>query len=82
MLSTFVWLKFIFLHNLVNSIKNLCAGHNYVNEGVGDRETSSSCCSPGEVGGCSLELVDNYPFDDEIERRLSEITPIPVCLAS
>ncbi|XP_045826029.1 OVARIAN TUMOR DOMAIN-containing deubiquitinating enzyme 9-like isoform X11 [Trifolium pratense] len=56
---------------------NYCSGgHDYVHEGVGDVETSSSS-SPGEVGGCSLELVDNYPFDDEIGRRLNEITPIP-----
>jgi len=34
------------------------------------------------VGGGSLELLDNYPFDDEIGRRLNEITPIPVSLAS
>ncbi|CAJ2656747.1 unnamed protein product [Trifolium pratense] len=60
---------------------NYCSGgigkcHDYVHEGVGDVETSSSS-SPGEVWGCSLELVDNYPFDDEIGRRLNEITPIP-----
>ncbi|KAK2401230.1 OVARIAN TUMOR DOMAIN-containing deubiquitinating enzyme [Trifolium repens] len=56
---------------------NYCSGgHDYVHEGVGDVETSSSS-SPGEVGGCSLELVDNYPFDDEIGTRLNEITPIP-----
>lgn len=57
------------------------AGHDYTHEAVDDIEPSSSCCSPCEVGEFSLELIDNYPLDDEIERRLSQITPIPVCLS-
>ncbi|XP_004497525.1 OVARIAN TUMOR DOMAIN-containing deubiquitinating enzyme 12-like [Cicer arietinum] len=57
---------------------NYCSGgHDYAHEGVNEIEPSSSCCSPCEVGGYSLDLVDNYPFDDDIGRRLSQITPIP-----
>ncbi|AES60708.1 putative ubiquitinyl hydrolase 1 [Medicago truncatula] len=57
---------------------NYCSGgHDYAHEGVCDTETSSSCCSPSEVEGVSSELLDNYPFDDDIGRRLNEITPIP-----
>jgi len=61
----------------------LYSGHDYAYNGVGDIEpSSSSCCSPCEVEESSLELTDNYPLDGEIGRRLSQMVPIPVCLAS
>ncbi|XP_057422941.1 OVARIAN TUMOR DOMAIN-containing deubiquitinating enzyme 12 [Lotus japonicus] len=63
-------------HN--QSLMNYCSGGNdYAHEGADDIEPSSSCCSPSEVGEYSLELIDNYPLDDEIGRRLSQMIPIP-----
>jgi hypothetical protein len=53
------------------------AGHDYAQEGVGDVE--SSCSSPPETEECSLEITDNYPLDDEVGKRLSQMIPIPVC---
>lgn len=53
------------------------AGNDYAQEGVGDVE--SSCSSPTETEECSLEITDNYPLDDEVGKRLSQIIPIPVC---
>lgn len=52
-------------------------GHDYAQEGVGDVE--SSCSSPPETEEYSLELTDNYPLDDEVGKRLSQMIPIPVC---
>jgi len=70
--------------NLVSSIRFLLySGHDYAYNGVGDIEpSSSSCCSPCEPEESSLELTDNYPLDDEIGRRLSQMVPTPVCLTS
>ncbi|KAL2323217.1 hypothetical protein Fmac_027596 [Flemingia macrophylla] len=64
-------------HN--TSMVNYCSGgHDYAYDGAGDIEpSSSSCCSPSEAEECSLELTDNYPLDDEIGRRLSQMVPIP-----
>lgn len=65
---------------MVYSIKYFThAGHDYVQEGVGDEEPSSSCSSPCETEDDSLELTDNYPLDDEVGRRLSQMILIPVC---
>ena len=65
---------------MVYSIKYFThVGHDYVQEGVGDEEPSSSCSSPCETEDDSLELTDNYPLDDEVGRRLSQMIPIPVC---
>ncbi|KAI9086206.1 hypothetical protein K1719_031660 [Acacia pycnantha] len=49
--------------------------HDYVHEGIDDGEHSSSCSSPGEGGEYSLELTD--PLNDEVGRRLSQMTTIP-----
>ncbi|XP_022634953.1 uncharacterized protein LOC106756678 isoform X2 [Vigna radiata var. radiata] len=63
-------------HN--SSMMNYCSGdHDYAQEGVGDGEPSSSCSSPCETEEYSLELTDNYPLDDEVGRRLSQMIPIP-----
>ncbi|TKY52968.1 Ovarian tumor, otubain [Spatholobus suberectus] len=64
-------------HN--TSMMNYCSGgHDYAYDGVGDIEpSSSSSCSPCEAEECSLELTDNYPLDDEIGKRLSQMVPIP-----
>ncbi|KAK7392476.1 hypothetical protein VNO78_20915 [Psophocarpus tetragonolobus] len=64
-------------HN--TSMMNYCSGgHDYSYDGVGEMEpSSSSCCSPSEVEEFSLEPTDNYPLDDEIGRRLSQMVPIP-----
>ncbi|KAK7245111.1 hypothetical protein RIF29_39945 [Crotalaria pallida] len=60
------------------AISNYCpGGHDYDQEGNDDAEPSSSCSSPCETGDSSLELNDNYPLDDEVGRRLSEMIPIP-----
>ena len=68
---------------LVNSIKYFThADHDYAQEEVDDAEPSSSCSSPRETGEYSFELADDYPLDDEVGRRLSQMIPIPVCLAS
>ncbi|KAL1313730.1 hypothetical protein HN51_040336 [Arachis hypogaea] len=58
------------------SVLNYCSG-DYAQEEVDDAEPSSSCSSPCETGEYSLELTDNYPLDDEVGRRLSEMTLIP-----
>lgn len=73
---TYILLKFVYFNQHVTH-----AGNDYAHEGADDIEPSSSCCSPSEVGEYSLELIDNYPLDDEIGRRLSQMIPIPVCLA-
>ncbi|KAK7279331.1 hypothetical protein RJT34_24379 [Clitoria ternatea] len=52
-------------------------GHDYAHNGVDGLEPSSSCCSPSEVEEFPLEPTDNYPLDDEIGRRLSQMIPIP-----
>lgn len=63
---------------LVSSMKYFThAGHDYAQEGVGDVE--SSCSSPPETEEYSLEITDNYPLDDEVGKRLSQMIPIPVC---
>lgn len=73
----------LFYWVLDNSIKYFAhAGHDYNQEGSDDVERSSSCSSPCETGESSLELTDNYPLDDEVGRRLSQMIPIPVCFAS
>ncbi|XP_061345780.1 OVARIAN TUMOR DOMAIN-containing deubiquitinating enzyme 12-like [Gastrolobium bilobum] len=62
-------------HN--SSMVNYCSGgHDYA-QGVDDTEPSSSCSSPCETEEYSLELTDNYPLDDEVGRRLSQMIPIP-----
>ncbi|KAK2418199.1 OVARIAN TUMOR DOMAIN-containing deubiquitinating enzyme [Trifolium repens] len=59
-----------------SSMVNYCSeGHDYAQEGVGDVE--SSCSSPPETEECSLEITDNYPLDDEVGKRLSQMIPIP-----
>ena len=69
-----------FLLGIGYSIKYFAdADHDYAQEGVGDGEPSSSCSSPCETEEYSLELTDNYPLDDEVGRRLSQMIPIPVC---
>ncbi|XP_028776073.1 uncharacterized protein LOC114732862 isoform X2 [Neltuma alba] len=61
-------------HN--SSMMDYCSqDHDHVQEGVDDVEHSSSCSSPCEVGEYSLELTD--PLNDEVGRRLSQMTPIP-----
>ncbi|XLU47040.1 hypothetical protein S245_041854, partial [Arachis hypogaea] len=56
---------------------NYCTpGHDYTHEEVNGVGTSYSCYSPHEVTGYSLEQTDKYPFDDEIEKRLSQMDPI------
>ncbi|XP_047153552.1 OVARIAN TUMOR DOMAIN-containing deubiquitinating enzyme 12 isoform X2 [Vigna umbellata] len=63
-------------HN--SSMMNYCSGdHDYAQEAVGDGEPSSSCSSPCETEEYSLELTDNYPLDNEVGRRLSQMIPIP-----
>jgi len=70
--------------DLVNSIIFFSySGHDYTYDGIGDIKPSSSlCCRPCEAEESSLELTDNYPLDGEIGRKLSQMVPIPVCLAS
>lgn len=76
-----IYLSFYWV--LVYSIKYFAhADHDYAQEGVGDGEPSSSCSSPCETEEYSLELTDNYPLDDEIGRKLSQMVPIPVCASS
>ncbi|KAL5060024.1 hypothetical protein RYX36_031628, partial [Vicia faba] len=59
-----------------SSMVNYCSeGHDYAQEGVGDVE--SSCSSPPETEEYSLEITDNYPLDDEVGKRLSQMIPIP-----
>ncbi|XP_020213214.1 OTU domain-containing protein DDB_G0284757 [Cajanus cajan] len=61
-----------------SSMMHYCSGgHDYVQEGTGDEEPSSSCSSPGETEEYSLEITDNYPLDDEVGRKLSQMIPIP-----
>ena len=68
---------------LVNSIRYFTyAGHDYAHKGVDDVEPSSSCFNPYEAREYSLEQTENYPLDDEIGRRLSQMVPTAVCLSS
>ncbi|KHN09514.1 OTU domain-containing protein [Glycine soja] len=60
-----------------SSMVNYCSeGYDYAQEGIGNGEPSSSCSSPCETEEYSLELTDNYPLDDEVGRRLSQMIPI------
>ncbi|KAF7818635.1 OTU domain-containing protein [Senna tora] len=51
--------------------------HDYSEEGVDDADPSSSCSSPCDGGDYSLELTDDYPLDDEVGRRLNQMSPTP-----
>lgn len=62
--------------------------HESGQEETDDIGTPSSCSSPGEKSyngedwSYSLDLIDEYALDDEVGKRLNQMVPVPVSIAS
>lgn len=57
-------------------------------EEADDTGPSTSCSSPDQKSYCgdecsySLELTDEYALDGEVGKRLNQMVPVPVSIAS
>ena len=58
------------------------ADHHCVHGGFDDAERSSLCSGPCDREDYSLEPTEDYSLDDEVGRKFSQMTPIPVCFTS